>query len=115
MTTVAISWVPASGPTSLLGGTSGESLAMVMPMGAAFPVGGIVSPSNVFHGCKPGSFLDERRRRIGCRNLPEGIAVEFRLGRDVSCGGCPCSRRLVNLFFDDWVCFGRTAFAAGGA
>jgi hypothetical protein len=25
-----------------------------------------------------------------------------------------CSRRLVNLFFDSWVCFGRTTFAAGG-
>ena len=75
----------------MLGAPRAKALAMATPVGTVFLVGGVVflCPSHVFHGWKPGPFLDKRQRRNQRHTLPEGVTVEIRLGRDVSFGGCP--------------------------
>jgi hypothetical protein len=103
-------WADAS-----TGGTSGESLATATLVGAAFPAGGIVSPAIFSAGENPvhpwtsdGSALDVVTfLKASLWNL-DSVTM--------SCvADALCSRRPVNLFFDGWVCFGRTTFAAGRA
>jgi hypothetical protein len=97
------------------GGTSGESLATATPVGAAFRVGGVVPPAISCAGENPvhpwtsdGGALDVLTFLNA--SLWNFDSVTMSCVADALRSWCS-----VNLFFDGWVCFGRTTSVAGGA
>jgi hypothetical protein len=66
-----------------------KALATVTPVGAIFPVVGVIFPAMSSTGENPVHFLDEQRWCYWCCTLREGVAIGISLGHDVSFGGCP--------------------------